>query len=179
MKRSIGMVVAALLLLLVTAARVLAVPVNDPAGSTLDAKLVAEVSSKTARDGDRFTMVTASGSTIYGHLSGVVRASPTRKASLRFNFDLIQFPDGRRAPLHAALSGIAMKHPVNYGQAAAQALGGMVVGNIVGKKLGTNAGGLVGLAGGAVLAVNTAYDLDIPAGAPARISLTQPLVSER
>ena len=62
---------------------------------------------------------------------------------------------------------------------AGQALGGMIVGNILGKAVGTNAGGVVGLAGGALLASNTAYDIDIPAGSQVRMTLTQPLMSRR
>jgi hypothetical protein len=153
----------------------LAASVNYPAGSTIDATLQHEIASKTARDGDRFTLVTPSGSTIYGHLSEVVRAAPTRKAHLKLNFDVIQFPDGARSPIHATLTGVTTKRPVKYGQAGAQIVVGMVVGNILGKKVGTNAGGLVGLAGGALLAANTAYDLVLPTGAAARLTLTEPL----
>ena len=149
--------------------------VNYPAGATIDATAAQEINTKTARDGDRFTLRTSSGSTIYGHLSEVVRGAATRKAHVKLNFDLIQLPDGARAPLHATLAGVATKRKVNYVQGAAQAVGGMIVGNIVGKQLGTNAGGLVGLAGGALLAANTAYDLIIPAGSDVRLTLTEPL----
>ena len=156
-----------------------AATVNYPAGSTIDAKLQQEISTKSAQEGQRFTMLTASGSKIYGHLSEVVAASPARKAHVKFNFDLIQFDDGTRTTLHASLAGITQKKATSYVTAAGEALGGMIVGNILGKKLGTNAGGLVGLAGGALLAANTAYNIDIPEGAAARIILTQPLVAGR
>jgi hypothetical protein len=155
----------------------LAASVNYPAGSTIDATVSHEIASRTARDNDAFTLVTPSGSTIYGHLSEVVRATPTRKAHLKLNIDAIRFPNGARSPLHATLTGVTTKRPVKYGQAAAQVVGGMIVGNILGKTVGTNAGGLIGLAGGALLAANTAYDLVIPAGAAARITLTEPLTT--
>ncbi|HVA27671.1 MAG TPA: hypothetical protein VNF68_05795 [Candidatus Baltobacteraceae bacterium] len=155
---------------------ILASRVNYPAGAMIDATTRQEINTKTARDGDQFTLGTASGSTIYGHLSELARGAPTRKAHVKLNFDLIQLPDGTRAPLHATLAGVATKRKVNYGQGAAQAIGGTIVGNILGKQLGTNAGGLVGLAGGALLATNTAYDLVIPAGSEARLTLTAPLI---
>ena len=170
-------VALALALALAVPAGIRAAAVNYPAGSTIAATVRQAIGTKTARDGDRFTMVTPSGSTIYGHLSEVVRATATRKAHLKLNFDTIQFPDGARAPIHATLAGVVTKRPVNIAQAGAQILGGMIVGNIVGKKLGTGAGGLVGLAGGALLAANTAYDLEIPAGAAASITLTEPLAT--
>jgi hypothetical protein len=154
-----------------------AADVNLPAGSTLDATLQNEVNTKTAQDGQRFRMKTASGSIIYGHLSEVNAATPTRKAHVKFNFDLIQFDDGTRAPLSASLQGITQKKSINYATGAGEVLGGMILGNILGKKLGTNAGGLVGLAGGALLASNTAYNIDIPAGAAAKIVLTKSLVA--
>ena len=55
----------------------------------------------------------------------------------------------------------------------------MVVGNVLGKAIGTNVGGLFGVAGGALLASNTAsqhrYSV---AGAPITVSsLTQGLLS--
>ena len=156
-----------------------AVTVNYPAGSTIEATLQREITTKTAQDGQRFTMVTASGSTIYGHLSEVVAATPTRKAHVKLNFDTIQFPDRSRSQLSATLAGVAQKKQVSYGQAAGQVLGGLIVGNILGKNLGTNVGGLVGLAGGALLAANTAYNIIIPAGAVARITLTATLTVAR
>ena len=154
-----------------------AADVNLPAGSTLDATLQSEINTKTAQNGQRFRMKTASGSIIYGHLSEVSAATPTKKAHVKFNFDLIQFDDGTRAPLSASLQGITQKKNINYVTGAGEALGGMIVGNILGKKLGTNVGGLVGLAGGALLASNTAYNIDIPAGAAAKITLTKSLVA--
>jgi|SRR5579875_1096436 len=155
----------------------IAANVNFPAGATLTATLQNEINTKTAQDGQPFTMKTPSGSTIYGHLSEVVAATVTKKAHVKLNFDTIQFDDGMRAPLAAELASIAQKKQTSYLQAAGQAVGGMIAGNIVGKAMGTNVGGLIGLAGGALLAANTSYNIDIPAGAAARITLTAPLVA--
>jgi hypothetical protein len=148
-----------------------------PAGATITGTIQQDINTKTAQDGQTFTMVTSGGSTIYGHLSEVDRANIGRKAHVKLNFDKIRFPNGATSPLHASLESVSTKHNVNYVQAAGQALGGMIVGNIVGKAIGTNLGGLVGLAGGALLAKNTAVNIEIPRGATATIRLNAPISS--
>lgn len=146
-----------------------------PAGVTMTGTIQQEINTKNAQSGQRFTMVTSGGSTIYGHISQVDRANIGRKAHVKLNFDYIRFPDGSTSPIHATLESVQQKHPINYVQGAGQVLGGMVVGNILGKAVGTNLGGLAGLAGGALLAANTATNIDIPAGSQATIRLNQPL----
>ena len=149
---------------------------NFPAGSTLSGTIQQDINTKTAQDGQRFTMVTPSGSVIIGHLSEVDRANIGRKAHVKLNFDDIRFGDGTSAPIRAKLIGVQQHKKVNYVQAAGQVLGGMIVGNIVGKAIGTNLGGLVGVAGGGLLAANTSTNIEIPSGAQAQIQLTEPLV---
>jgi len=148
-----------------------------PAGTQITGTIQQELRSKTAQDGDRFTMVTSGGSTIYGHLSQVDRANIGRKAHLKLNFDSVRFPDGSTARIHATVVAVQQHKQVNYTRAAGTALGGMIAGNILGKAIGVGVGGAVGLAGGALLAANTASDIDIPAGAQATIQLTRPLRS--
>ena len=146
-----------------------------PAGSTMTGTIQQEINTKTAQSGQRFTVVTAGGSTIYGHISQVDRANIGRKAHVKLNFDYIRFPDGSTAPIHATAEAVQQKKQVNYVQAAGQVLGGMVVGNVLGKAVGTNLGGLAGLAGGALLASNTSTNIDIPAGAQITLRLNEPL----
>lgn len=153
-----------------------AASVDLPAGSTIDGTVQQDLSSRTAEDGQTFTVLTSSGSHIYGHLSQVVRATPTRKAHLKLNLDRIRFSDGTVAPLDAEIIGVTQNRRTNYVQAAGQVLGGMIVGNIIGKAVGTNLGGLVGVAGGGLLAANTASNIEIPAGSPMRVRLNAPLV---
>jgi hypothetical protein len=166
----------ALIATLATAHVARAANVDLPAGSTIDATIQQELNSKTAQDGQTFTAVTSSGSRIRGHLSQVVRATPTRKAHLKLNVDTITFSDGTTVPLNAEVIGVGEKKQTNYVQAAGQVLGGMIVGNIVGKAIGTNLGGLVGVAGGALLAANTASNIQVPAGSQLRLKLNAPLV---
>ena len=154
-----------------------AVAYYKPAGATITGAIQQDINSKTAEEGQRFTMVTSGGATIYGHISQVDRANWGKKAHLKLNFDSIHFPDGSYARLDATLENVQSHKEVNYGQAAGQAVGGMIVGNILGKAIGTNAGGAVGLVGGGLLAANTATNIDIPAGANATIRLNEPIQS--
>jgi outer membrane lipoprotein SlyB len=147
------------------------------AGETISGTLQQDINTKTAQDGQRFTVRTDGGSTIYGHLTQVDRANIGRKAHVKLNFDWIRFPNGATSPLHASVESVQQKTQVNYGQAAGQVLGGMIVGNIIGKKIGTNLGGLVGLAGGALLAKNTSTNIDIPAGSQMTVRLNSAISS--
>jgi hypothetical protein len=151
--------------------------VNLPAGATIDSTLQQDLNSKTAQDGQRFTLVTPSGSRINGHLSNVHRATITgHKAGLTLNADTITFADGTTSPIDAEVIGVGSHKQTNYLQAAGQVVGGMVVGNIIGKAIGTNLGGLVGVAGGALLAANSSSNIDVPSGAQVRMKLNAPLV---
>jgi hypothetical protein len=144
-------------------------------GTLIDGRLQQELSSRNAQDGERFTVQTNKGSVIYGHLSEVARANIGRKAHLKLNFDRIRFASGRTEPLSAKLVSVSTKAQPNYTRAAGTVLGGMIAGNIIGKALGTNAGGLFGAIGGGLLAVNTTSDIDVPAGSSVEIQLTEPL----
>lgn len=157
----------------------LAVNVNMSEGTVIDGRVQQEITSKTAQDGQRFTVVTSGGSTIYGHLSDVARANIGRKAHLTLNFDRIRFSDGTSAPISAKLVSVTKKAQPNYVRAAGTVLGGMVAGNILGKALGTNTGGIVGAVGGGLLAANTTSDIDVPTNAAVQLQLTQALVVRR
>jgi hypothetical protein len=156
-----------------------AMDVNLPAGSVLDGKLQQDIDTKYAQDGQRFTLVTSAGSVIRGHLSQVVRANVGRKAHVTLNVDTIRFTDGTSAALSADVIGIEQKKTTNVGQAIGTVVGAMIVGNILGKAVGTNAGGIVGVAGGALLAANTSQNIVVPAGSGVRMKLTAPLVTRQ
>jgi hypothetical protein len=51
------------------------------------------------------------------------------------------------------------------------ALGGMIVGNVLGKAVGINGGGLAGAAGGFLLAKNSKQNMSIPAGSVVTVQL--------
>jgi hypothetical protein len=157
----------------------LAVDVDMDAGTLISGHVEREISSKTAQDGDRFAVRTDAGSVIFGHVSQVSRANVGRKAHLALNFDRIRFSDGTSAPIRAKLVSVEKKAKTNYVRAAGTVLGGMIAGNILGKALGTNAGGALGVVGGGLLAANTASDIDVPQGSAVEVQLTEPLVLRR
>ena len=168
------MMAAATALIVAISAVASAASVYYPAGATLSGAIQQDLSSK-GQDGQRFTVVTNGGSTIYGHLSEVHRANIGAKAHIKLNFDSVVFPDGSRSAINATATSIAQQKKTNYTQAAGQVLGGMVVGNVLGKMVGTNIGGAIGLAGGALLAANTSQDIIIPAGSAVTMKLNAPL----
>jgi hypothetical protein len=175
LRRYLSLIVAFVMLATSTVAR--AMDVNFPSGATLDGRLQQEISTKSARDGQTFTLVTPSGSRIKGHLSEVQRANFGRKSHLKLNIDTITFTDETSLPINAEVIGVSQKKQTNYAQAAGTVLGSMIVGNIVGKAIGTNLGGLIGVAGGSLLAANTSQNVILPGDSLIRIRLTAPLIS--
>jgi hypothetical protein len=153
--------------------------VSMDSGTLINGRVEREISTRTAQDGDRFAVRTDAGAVIYGHLSQVARANIGRKAHLTLHFDRIRFSDGTSAPLSAKLVAVNQKKQTNYVRAAGTVLGGMVAGNILGKALGTNAGGAIGVVGGGLLAANTASDIDVPRDSAIEVQLTAPLVVRR
>ena len=168
------------------AASALAVTID--AGTQISGSLQQQIDTKTARDGDTFTMTTngltdAAGApvnaTIYGHLSEVVASSYTHKAHVKMNFDRIQFADSSSAPVSAALVAVDKKQNTNFLRAASEVVGAMVAGNVVGKWAGTDIGGVIGAGTGILYAANTASDIVLPQYANVKISLTQNIESRQ
>ncbi|MEO6991351.1 MAG: hypothetical protein ABI346_06030 [Candidatus Baltobacteraceae bacterium] len=158
-------------------------------GTTINATLASDINSKSAHNGDAFHMTangipissggTANNVTIYGHVSDVVKSSLTHKAHLTLVPDRIRFSNGSIAPIDAKIVNYGKKQKTNIGSVAAEALGGMIVGNYLGKHLGTNLGGFIGLAGGVLYAANTASDIVVPQGTTVSMKLNAPIVIRR
>jgi hypothetical protein len=160
------------------------------AGTKLNAMMNQTLDSGTAYVGEDFTMQlvapypngdagTWSGSTVHAHVVNVQHASQGRKAVLEFLFDKITLRDGASAAMHATLVSVDEKHGSNVGHTALTALGGMVVGNVLGKWMGTNAGGAVGLTAGALYGVNKKTNFSIGAGSTVVFQLSQSLTVVR
>jgi uncharacterized protein YcfJ len=106
----------------------------------------------------------------------VQKAGQGRNPTLEIEVDHIRLA-GRSTniPLAATISKIAPKQGANVGAGAVGAGAGMLVGNWIGKMVGTNAGGAVGAAAGFMLASNNKQDITIGAGSDVSVQLTQPL----
>jgi len=144
-----------------------------PAGTTITGTLLTGLDSGKANVGDQFTIAVArpypngdvsySGARIHGHVASVVRAGQGRKAQLGLAFDSIVLTNGASSPLSGHVLHVDQKQKSAVLQQAAGAGVGMIVGNILGKKLlGTNLGGLAGAAGGFVYANNLKTNFTVP-----------------
>ncbi|HEV3155983.1 MAG TPA: hypothetical protein VGZ00_01420 [Candidatus Baltobacteraceae bacterium] len=152
--------------------------VNFDTGTQITGVVQQKIDTKNAYDGEKFTVVTQNGSTIYGHISDVVKSGLLKKAHLTLNVDSIQFADGTTAPLSAKVVNVQEKHNINVLPAAGEVVAGNVAGNYLGKHLiGGSLGGIIGLAGGALYAANTARDIQVPQNAQITVELTQPLIA--
>lgn len=118
---------------------------------------------------------TWSGSTVHAHVVKVQHASQGRKAELEFLFDKITLRNGASASLQATLVSVQEKHGSNVGHAALTTVGGMVVGNVLGKWMGTNAGGAIGATAGALYGINKKTNFSIAAGSAVVFQLSRPL----
>jgi hypothetical protein len=130
-----------------------------PQGAVVKGNLTQPLSSKTANVGDGFTLVgvnsqdgSVTGATIYGHVAAVQRAGTGHPGQMQLAFDRIQFADGTSTDVRGQTISMSQKQQgTNPGvRDAIGAVGGMIVGNIIGKWIGTptNVGGLAGAAGG-------------------------------
>ena len=173
---------------LVASVATAALAVTIDSGTQIQCNLQQQLDSKTANDGDSFTCTTngltsADGTplhgTVYGHVSEVVRSSYAHKAHIKLNFDRLQLADGTSAPLNASLVSVDKKQNTNALRAASEVVGAMIAGNIVGKWMGTNAGGIVGTGAGILYAANTASDVVIPQNANVKVQLNSTLDTRR
>ncbi len=122
---------------------------------------------------------TAAGSTvpvtIYGHVSEVVKSGVTQKAHIKLNFDKIALSDGSAAPVDAKLISMQPKQQTNAAKAIGAVVVGDLLGNWIGKSMGSNAGWAVGAGGGFLYAATMASDVLVPAGSTVTMQLQQPV----
>jgi hypothetical protein len=157
-------------------------------GTQVQCALQQSLDTKTAQDGDTFTCITNGltdandqpiHGTIYGHVSEVSAASYAHKAHMKLNFDRIRLADGTRAPINASLIGVDKGQKTNGLRAATEIIGAMIAGNIIGKAMGTNYGGIVGTGAGVLYAANTANDITIPQYATVKMQVNTPVSTRR
>jgi len=160
-------------------------------GTTVTAIMDNQLDSGTANVGDQFSMhVTApypqdddryAGATITGHVIKVVRAGRGVTPELQLAVDRLILTDGTVVDLPAQVTSAQTKQQQKNGaNVALSTLGGMVLGNIIGKTvLHTNAGGAVGAVGGLLYGLNAKANVTLPAQAQVTLTLTHDVTVRR
>lgn len=144
-------------------------------GTDVTASMNQTIDSGSAHVGDKFTMNVISpyphgesvfrGGKLYGHVTHVVAAGQGTNAQLQFAIDKIVLPDGAQGhPMLAVQAQQTQQHD-NTAKVAMAALGGMIVGNWIGKAVfQSNAGGPLGLIAGALIASNSRTNVSLRQG---------------
>lgn len=156
-------------------------------GDIVAGKLQQTLSSKTAHDGDTFSMpeqdtlfhhnAALHGATIDGHVENVSPAGPTHKATMNIYFDDVKMADGSTLPLSAKVDSLAA--PTHHVRDAMLIAGGAIAGHVAGNKMGKGHGGLLGAGAGFALASAMKSDIVLKSGTVVKLKLTSPLVSGR
>jgi F0F1-type ATP synthase assembly protein I len=161
-------------------------------GAQFNGRTNVSVNTATANVGDQVTAQVIppfpSGYTIFqdatliGTVTQVQRAGQGRRAQLGVEFNSLRLSDGRTLNLNASLTQ-SQQHN-NGAQSGARvaigALGGMLVGNAIGKTLfHTGGGGAVGFIGGGLLGANNQANFTVPAGSNMSVTLNQNLYVRR
>ncbi len=163
-------------------------------GRRMVAVLDTEISTRTSRDGERFSM-TVQGPEEYrdARIDGVIqRITPYgngRSAEMRVDFDTIRLPNGQTAEFDGVLTTVRTPGGVmlrvnsenvptanRTGQTvqsgAVGAALGAIIGAIAGGGKGAAIGAVVGGAGGVILAQNNDQHLDLPPGTQVTLVVT-------
>ena len=115
------------------------------------------------------------GAIIRGKVLVAQAAGQGRNPKLEISVETVKLAGGSQLPIAAKISKIDVRQGSNVAKEAVGTAAGMLIGNWIGKSLGTNAGGLVGAAGGYMLTANSKTNFDVPTGSKVMMELTQPL----
>jgi hypothetical protein len=150
-------------------------PVVATAGTTFDGTLSTAIGSKTSKDGDTFTLAETkgplAGSTVDGHLVGVVAAGPLRKPAMTLVFDDIRLADGTKEPISVTLVSQGVFDPKSH---HLRTIGMMVGGAIAAHHIGKGHA-MLGAIGGYAASQALKTDMAVPAGATISLKLNAPV----
>ena len=161
-----------------------------PAGTSISVQLPAEISTKTAKVGQRVSgnltndivvdgkVVAKAGALVQGSVTEVISGSKTigGKPTLGLTFDSLTSEGGDR-PINARITQIAKKS--DKGRDTAKIAGGAVAGGVVGHQIdsdkGKIIGALIGAAAGTAAAKKTGQEVVLPAGTVVGMTLDSPV----
>ena len=163
---------------------------NVPAGTSVSVQLPAEMSTKTAQVGQRFTAnltsdlvvngvtVARAGAPVQGSVTEVISGSKTigGKPTLALTFDQMTFAGGDM-PINGRLTQVAAKS--DKGRDTAKIAGGAIAGGVVGHQFdsdqGKVIGAILGAAAGTAAAKKTGKEVVLPAGTVLGFTLDSPV----
>jgi hypothetical protein len=161
-----------------------------PAGTSISVQLPAEISTKTAKVGQRLTanltsdlvvdgkVVAKAGAPVQGSITEVISGSKTigGKPTLGLSFDSLTFEGGDR-PIDARITQVADKS--DKAGDTAKIAGGAVAGGVIGHQIdsdqGKIIGAIIGAAAGTVAAKKTGKEVVLPAGTVVGMTLESPV----
>lgn len=161
-----------------------------PAGTSISVQLPAEISTKTAKVGQRITanltndivvdgkVVAKAGAPVQGSVTEVISGSKTigGKPTLGLTFDSLTSSGGDR-PISARITQVADKS--DKAGDTAKIAGGAVAGGVVGHQIdsdkGKVIGALIGAAAGTAAAKKTGKEVVLPAGTVVGMTLDSPV----
>ncbi len=160
-------------------------------GAQLNGRLRTTLDTGAAHVGDRFVMDVVppypsgdpafQGAIIAGEVTSVQPAGQGTKPTLGLQFDYLRLADGSTANISASLTSDQRKQQqANGGHVALTTIGGMLLGNAIGKTIfHTGGGGAVGAAGGLLYGVNQKTNFQLAAGSNVQITLNQTVTIRR
>ena len=181
----------AMLLAFVLPAAALAQTVTLQQGQTVNVQMQDDIDSGTAYAGQHFTArvvapfpnddSTFANAIINGTVVKVVPAGQGRNPELHFAWDSITLQNGSSYPINAIMTqGGPQSQNKNGGHVALTTIGGMLLGNAIGKTIfHTNVGGAVGAASGFLVGYNKKANITMKQGSNFQLTLTRPLMVRR
>jgi hypothetical protein len=154
-------------------------------GAQINARMRGTINTGSAHVGDSFVMDVVppypsgnpafQGAIIAGEITSVTSAGQGRKPSLGLQFDYLRLADGSTVDISASMTSDQRKSETKNGAKAALAtIGGMLLGNAIGKTLfHVGGGGVIGAVGGLLYGVNQKSNFQLPSGSDVQITLNQ------
>jgi hypothetical protein len=160
-------------------------------GAQINGRLRSAIDSGSAHVGDRFIMDVVppypsgnpafQGGIIAGEITSVTHAGQGSKPSLGMQFDYLRLADGSTVDISATMTQDQRKQEQGNGaHALLTTVGGMLLGNAIGKTIfHTGGGGVVGAAGGLLYGLNQKTNFSLPVGSNVQITLNQTVTIRR
>ncbi|HLJ82730.1 MAG TPA: copper amine oxidase N-terminal domain-containing protein [Candidatus Eremiobacteraceae bacterium] len=157
-----------------------------PSGSIINATLDTALYTKNAYIGQPVTLTVSqnaqdapsalAGATIYGKVVEAQAAAQGTNPSVQIAVDSIALANSSDPqPIAAKVLKVDPIQGSMIAKEAAGTLGGMLLGNWIGKAMDSNQGGLIGAVGGYMLTSNSKANITVPSGTPVTLELTDPL----